>query len=203
MTSLGVSASARTHSIHLSFCSIHFKRTGSRTHIRLPHNMASFVRRLAKSLSHDASAGGPHDPRCLEPRSTKHSYPRQLPTSPSFNDFSLRTEEDGEHTRDVTRRAQCHVQRSKNLDRPSGRRLPPRRRCIVRRHPPPVTRHLSVFHSGGLSRFVGGSTLSELPVRSPTELTPSMMSALPKKTTRKIVGLDPYDFCDLLKSSSL
>ena len=194
--------SARTYTLEPFSCFISTNRQ-SNAHTS-PHNtMTSFVRRLAKSLSHDAGVRGPHDTRCPEPLSKMHSCPRQLPTSPSFNDFSLRAEEDGKHSRDATHSAPCRVQRSANSDPPFGRRRPPRRRrCTVRRHHPPVTSH-PFFDGDGLSRLLGNSTFSESPVGSPTELTPSMVSALPKKTTRKIVGLDPYDFCDLLKSSSL
>ena len=165
--------------------------------------MTSFVRRLAKSLSHDSGAGGPRDPRCPEPLSTKHSSPRQLSASPSFNDFSLRAEEDGERIRDATRSAQC---RSRAAVEEFGRAFWTKTPTATTMHRPTASSSgnaTSFFDDGGLSRLLGGSTPTESPVGSPTESTSSMMSALPKKTTRKIVGLDPYDFCDLLKSSSL
>lgn len=168
--------------------------------------MTSIVGRLARTLSGNAGGGLPEvehhrrnssiadgSPRVLAAGSL--SSPTRMSTSPSFNDFSLSVQEDV---------AEEYGPIFNRVDTANGSLMSDDTIFAMDK-----ASFDTPGQQGSLAWGPFAAVLSPRAARPPTVVTAPNVAAtapqaVPTKTKSvKIMGMDAYDYCDLLRSSSL
>lgn len=141
--------------------------------------MSSFVIRIARTLSQGSEGLTPRRSASLDEDGVIPQQPvlRRLSMSPSFNDFSLSVQEDAE---EEYRSLVIEQLATKSRDVIETRKL----EVTQRRAPAAAGSPRNVVH--------------------PADATTSATSPRPMKSRSvKVMGMDAYDYCELLRSSSL
>ncbi|GMH43314.1 hypothetical protein BSKO_11236 [Bryopsis sp. KO-2023] len=155
--------------------------------------MSSFVGRLARTLSQ--GSGNNSDTTHRRISSSPDAFERapvetktRMSASPSFNDFSLRVEEDAE---------EMGMWWS-----PSWSQELPVAETNSTKNTAPM---LSMTSTSSLQSVSSGTLLPAAAAVAPVSHTPSapVEISAPKRRRPTIMGMDAYDYCDLIKSSSM